>query len=176
MSHEIQAFTTWERMAMSIALRLVKKHQTFHPHPTADRNGVTLIGWLRNLGKRGISQQAGTQMLNEDLNDTMQALRARIFSIGHERLGEARGAALLFLAMLPELGADKVLAWDDMWGHLSRSEWEEAAEALQMTGFAAAMAGTLQERARAVALQRVLRTGKQFGPDDEKRLEGMALQ
>lgn len=172
MSHEIEAFTHWERLAMSIALRMVKKHQTFHPHPKTDGNGVTLIGWLRNLGKRGISQQAGTHMLNEDLNDTMQALRQRIAWIGHEKLGEARGAALLFIAMLPEFGIETVLGWRSMWDNLAEGRWEEAAEDLQMTGFATAMAGTPGERARAVALQRVLRTGKQH---DESRFQNMEL-
>lgn len=172
MTHEADAFTAWERMAMSIALRMVKKHQTFHPHPKQDRTGVVLIGWLRNLGKRGISQQAGTHMLNEDLNDTMQALRQRIAWIGHEKLGPARGGALLFIAMLPELGVETVLGWRSMWDNLAAERWEEAAEDLQMTGFATAMAGTPGERARAVALQRVLRTGKQH---DDTRFQNVEL-
>jgi hypothetical protein len=172
MSHEADAFTAWERLAMSIALRMVKKHQTFHPHPKTDRNGVTLIGWLRNLGRRGISQQTGTHMLNEDLDDTMKALRQRIAWIGHDQLGEARAAALLFIAMLPELGVEAVLGWGSMWDNLAAGRFEEAAEDLQMTGFATAMAGTPGERARAVALQRVLRTGKQH---DDTRFQNVEL-
>lgn len=170
MNHEADTFTAFERLAISIALRMVKKHQTFHPYPVSDGHGGTIIGWLRNLGKRGISQQAGTQMLNEDLNEAMQAMSVRIGMIGHDRLGAPRVGALLFLARLPEIGLDRVMNWESLWRELAAERWEEAAEALQMTGWAAAMAGTIQERARAVALQRVIRTGRQFGPDDEQRL------
>lgn len=169
----IAEFIAWERQTMNMAHRLVKKHNQFHPHPKDDGHGKTIIGWLRDWGKRGISQQAATVMLNEDIQDTMLALRSRIAAVGHQRLGNVRGAALVALAMVPSLGATTVLSWNEVWQLLAAEQWDDAADALQMTGFGIAMAGTIEDRARAVALQRAIRTGKAFGPDDERALAGM---
>ena len=173
MGDPIDDFLDWERLTMSLAHRLVKRYHAFRSRPADDGHGNTVIGWLRNWGKRGLSEKAATTMLNDDLQDTMISLRQRIATVGHQRLGHARGAAMLTLAMVPSLGPEKVLSWDAVWQFLAAERWEDAADALQMAGFGIAMAGTPEDRARAIGLQRTIRTGKPFGLDDEEHLVSM---
>lgn len=174
MTHEITSFTAWEDLAVSTALRIVQRLEPFHAHPTDDGFGGTVIGWWRNLGKKGISQQAATHMLREDLTAARLVLRARIAGVGHERLGPARAAALLVLAMLPELGPEKVLAWNDLWQALREERWDDAADALLMTEFPHTMTGNRQKMVRAVTLQRVIRSGKQF-MSEEQAVAGLGI-
>jgi hypothetical protein len=170
MPHEIAAFNAFESLTMSITQRLVKRHEPFQPFPMDDGNGGKIVGWLRSLTRKGISQQAATAMLNEDLHEAMGALRARIAATGHDHLGSARAAVLLYLALLPGIGADRVLSWAAMWSALSAGRWDDAADALLMTEWPAVMVGSPAEIARGVALQRVIRTGRQFDADDERRI------
>lgn len=165
-----QNFYAFEDLAKSIALRLIQRHEPFLSHPAPDGQGGTVIGFLRSFGRKGITKQAATHMLREDLDEAMTTLRARIASVGHERLGAARAGVLLHLAMLPEIGAARVLSWDSLWAALRTERWHDAADALLLTEWPTVMTGTTQQRVRGVALQRVIRTGNQFTDDEERRL------
>lgn len=170
MTVEVQTFHAFEDLAKSIALRLIQRHEPFLSQPAADGQGGIVIGWLRSLGKKGITKQAATHMLREDLDEAMLTLRSRIASVGHERLGAARAGVLLHLAMLPEIGAARMLTWESLWAALSAERWNDAADALLLTEWPTVMTGTSQQRVRGVALQRVIRTGSQFTDADERRL------
>lgn len=169
-----QQFQSFEQLAMSVAQRMVKRHDSFNAFPADDGQGGTIIGWLRRLGSKGISQRAATTMLNEDLTEAMLSLRARVWETGHERLGFARTAVLLYLALLPEIGAAKVLSWNVMWSALREERWDDAANALLLTEWPTTMR-TPAQMARAVALQQVLRSGKQFNEDDETRISALGV-
>lgn len=159
MTHEIDAFNTWEDNACNVALRLVQQHQRFHSHPTDNGVGGKMIGWLRDLTGKGVSKAAATHMLKDDLRESMTVLRVRIASIGHDRLGESRGAVLLFLAQLPQIGVKRVLGWNDLWNALRDERWDDAADVLLLTEWPQAMQDE-ESKVRAVALQRVIRSGK----------------
>lgn len=170
MTSDVLAFHAFEDLAKSIALRLVQRHEPFLAQPAPDGHGGTMIGFLRALGRKGITRQAATHMLRDDLDEAMVALRARIAAVGHERLGAARAAVLLHLALLPEIGAARVLSWESLWSALASERWNDAADALLLTEWPTVMTGTTQQRVRGVALQRVIRTGNQFTDADERRL------
>lgn len=167
MTHEDQSFTTWEDMVINTALRAVQKHKTFTAHPREDGMGNTVIGWVRNFKLHGISKRAATVMLQEDLRGSMDKLRARMFTIGHERLGVHRGAVLLFLAQLPEIGPDRVLGWTDFWSALREERWDDAADHLLITEFPKAMRQDDESTRTAVALQRALRSGKNLIAEEQ---------
>lgn len=170
MTADVTAFYAFEELAKSIAQRLIKRHEPFRAQPTPDGHGGTVIGFLRNLGRKGISTRAATHMLVEDLDEAATALRPKIAQCGEERLGEARAAVLLYMALLPELGVERVLRWDAMWIALRNGDWDEAADALLLTEWPEVMTGTREKVVRGVALQRVIRTGKQFTDADERRI------
>lgn len=167
---DIANFHAFEELAKSIAQRLIKRHEPFRAQPTPDGHGGTVIGWLRSLGRKGVSQSAATHMLREDLEEASLALRAKIAACGQDKLGEARAAVLLYLALLPEIGLERVLRWEAMWIALRAGDWDEAADALLLTEWPEVMTGTREKVVRGVALQRVIRTGKQFTDADERRL------
>ena len=160
MSHEVADFLHWEELVISGSVRAVQKHKTFQAHPKADGMGNTVIGWIRDFGRHGISKRAATVMLQEDLRDSMTVLRARVAFIGHERLGVHRGIVLLFLAQLPEIGPERLLKWNDFWTALREERWDDAADQLLVTEFPKAMRQDEESTRTAVALQRALRSGK----------------
>ncbi len=170
MTADVANFHAFEDLAKSIAQRLIRRHEPFQSHPTPDGHGGTVIGWLRSLGRKGISQRAATTMLVEDLEEAAVALRVKIAQCGQDKLGEARAAVLLYMALLPEIGLDRVLRWDAMWIALRAGDWDEAADALLLTEWPEVMTGSREKVVRGVALQRVIRTGKQFTDADERRL------
>lgn len=170
MTADLVNFHAFEDLAKSIALRLIQRHEPFRAQPTPDGHGGMIIGWLRKLSGKGISRQAATHMLKEDLDEAMAAMRTRIVSVGHEQLGYARVGVILHLAMLPELGAAKVLGWTSFWEALGNGNWNDAADALLLTEWPAMMAGSRETMVRAVALQSVIRTGNQFTGADERRI------
>ena len=170
MTPDLTSFHAFEDLAKSIALRLIQRHEQFRAHPTPDGHGGVVIGWLRKFSRKGISHKAATLMLREDLDEAMQALRSKIVMVGQDQLGASRVAVLLHLAMLPEIGAARVLGWDALWAALSTANWNDAADALLLTEWPVVVGGARESMVRAVALQRVLRTGNQFTDLEERRI------
>lgn len=139
------------------AMRLVETYETFHAYPKESAREGLIVGWLRRLGNEGISRGEGLTLLRADLTRRMAALRAKIFMQDAERLGAPRIAVLLHLALV--MGERRVIEWDDLWADLARGDYETATDHLLLSEWPSLVGDTQKERERAVALQRILRTG-----------------
>jgi len=142
------------------AVALIERFETFHAFPHESKEGV-VIGFLRRLGRRGITLGEARTMLRADLTGHLAALRAQIFQQDADRLGAPRVAVLLHLAQV--MGVERVVDWRDLWDDLRRDDFENAANHLLLSEWPSLIGDTLNERMRAVALQQILRTGRMPG-------------
>lgn len=144
--------------SLRLAIQLVEQYEPFHQFPKDSPKEGQLIGWVRRIGKQGISRGEGRTLLRSDLTGHLAALRAKIFMQDAERLGAPRIAVLLHLAML--MGAQHIVDWRELWDDLGRGDFNAAANHLLLSEWPSLIGDSLQERMRAVALQDILRHGE----------------
>lgn len=146
-----------EEDSLRHAVRLIETYETFHAHPHDSPKDGLIIGFLRRVGKNGITLGEARTMLRADLTGHLAALRAKIFMQDADRLGAPRIAVLLHLAQV--MGVERVVGWRDLWADMGRGDFEAAANHLLLSEWPSLIGETIQQRMRAVALQQILRTG-----------------
>jgi lysozyme len=127
----------------------IARHEGFRSRPYKDSLGFLTIGYGRCLDIKGISQDEGLYLLDDDIGEATDEL---IGALGWtEQLDAVRRGVLV--EMVFQLGLGGVLAFKHMLAAAQQGVWDRAADEMLSSEWAK------QTPARAQELANIMRTG-----------------
>ena len=129
-------------------LNQLKEHEGFRAHPYKDTVGKWTIGYGRNLDDVGISQEEAEQLLRNDINTAILAVKMLVPRFNN--MTDIRKEVLV--NMVFNMGPTRLAGFRKMLAAIEEEEWGKAAEemldsqwALQVKRRAHELAFAMQE-------------------------------
>ena len=139
---------------LSMAKKLLQKHEGLRLRPYIDTTGNETIGYGRNLKAEGISASEAEHLLANDIVNHYKALTDNL--PWFKSLDDVRQLALLDMCF--NLGIDGLLRFKNMLEAIEKQQWTRAAICALSSKWATQVHG------RAVDISNMLQTGEL--PDD----------
>lgn len=148
-------FRLREARIVTAVVREVSLLETFHPRPIK-RGNIVQLAWLWAITRQAISPSVAEYQLREQTYALLEQLRPRLWLL--QDLSEPRTAVILHVGLL--IGADALLAQQDLWAALARQDYTAAGLALLDTSWASMAGDDRAARRKMLAIVRIMQTGE----------------
>lgn len=128
----------------------IARHEGFRSRPYKDSLGFMTIGYGRCLDTKGISQDEGLYLLDDDIGEATDRVIAALPWV--EQMDDVRRGVLIEMAF--QLGLDGLMAFKHMLAAAQQSIWDRAADEMLSSTWAQ------QTPARAQELTGLMRNGQ----------------
>lgn len=155
MTDDEKLFHRREADIVQAVIDSVKVLEPFHSRPVK-KGGDVLFGWLWAIQRQDISPEIAEQQLRERTMQLLKALRSRFWLL--QDLATPRAAVILHVGLL--IGAERLVALQELWEALARHDYDTAQDVLLLNGWAEVTGQDPHARRRTLALARMLRTGE----------------
>lgn len=102
--------------------------------PHRDATGTLRLGFGRPIERRPITMQAADLVLTQEIINTQQVLRGRVFELVATH-PEAEDRLPYIYAAADILGAETLRDWDGLWASMRNGDWEGAAAELGLVNW-----------------------------------------